>query len=236
MWPWRYQLVLLSVLAAQNTILVLLIKSSLAASTHPTTLNVIAVELVKIAICLLLELPRHHYHPHTLLHSASADPQKHRYTLPAILYALQNNLCLLAMSRMSAVEYQVLYQCKILVTAVMAWWWLKRPITGWQWVSLVLLVAGVSVVAVPSASVSDARYSGGGWGVRRWGWERWQRLPCLPGIAVYIWSGWQRMCPKRGAQSPCNQSDSPFTRYPSPSYCTFLTATNQTPSFHCHDC
>lgn len=154
MWPLRYQFGLLSALAIQNTILLLLLKSSLQDNGHPATLNVIAVELVKILICTLVELPSHNYSLHSIHTAVMHDPHLAHYALPASLYALQNNLCLIAITKMGPVEYQVVYQSKILVTAVMAWWWLGRRVTLVQWASLVVLVAGVVVVVMPEGGAN----------------------------------------------------------------------------------
>jgi len=66
--------------------------------------------------------------------------------IPASLYTLQNNLLFLALSNLDAATYQVTYQLKILATALFSVWMLHKRLSPAQWVSLVLLMIGVSMV------------------------------------------------------------------------------------------
>jgi UDP-sugar transporter A1/2/3 len=59
--------------------------------------------------------------------------------VPSILYTLQNSLQYFSMSRLSAPVFQVLYQMKIITTAVFSVTLLARKITGLQWMSVVAL-------------------------------------------------------------------------------------------------
>jgi UDP-sugar transporter A1/2/3 len=152
MWPVRYQLALLTVLALQNTALILLIKHVTSMRKFPPTLGVILVEITKLVLCYILEAPRHNYSIHSITITALRDPCLTSYAIPALLYTLQNNLCLVAVSRMGPVEYQVLYQSKILTTAFFSWVVLNKTIRLVQWVSLAVLLLGVCVVAVPASS------------------------------------------------------------------------------------
>jgi solute carrier family 35 (UDP-sugar transporter), member A1/2/3 len=59
--------------------------------------------------------------------------------VPSILYTLQNSLQYFSMSRLSAPVFQVLYQLKIVTTAIFSVTLLSRRITALQWLSVVML-------------------------------------------------------------------------------------------------
>ena len=119
---------------------------------------VFLVELLRFAVCLTIALyeisatiPRSM--PATSLFSAlgnaifSGDSWK--MALPAGLYTLANSLQYVAISNLDAATFQVTYQFKIIVTAILSVFMLKRSINGRQWLSLVLLMVGVAIVSLP---------------------------------------------------------------------------------------
>lgn len=59
--------------------------------------------------------------------------------IPSLLYTLQNSLQYFSMSRLSAPVFQVLYQLKIVTTALFSVAILSRKISGIQWLSVVML-------------------------------------------------------------------------------------------------
>lgn len=69
-----------------------------------------------------------------------------KISIPSIIYVLQNNLLYVAVSNLDAATYQVTYQLKILTTAIFSVFMLKKQISKLQWIGLVLLFIGVSVV------------------------------------------------------------------------------------------
>jgi len=75
--------------------------------------------------------------------------------IPASLYVLQNNLLILALTNLDAGTYQVTYQLKILTTAGCSVLLLGRRLTPRQWVSLLVLVAGVVLVQSPNKVAND---------------------------------------------------------------------------------
>jgi solute carrier family 35 (UDP-sugar transporter), member A1/2/3 len=66
--------------------------------------------------------------------------------VPAGLYCMQNNLAYVAISHLEGPSYQLLYQLKILTTAMFSVLMLGRSLRKHQWVSLVLLALGVTLV------------------------------------------------------------------------------------------
>ena len=68
--------------------------------------------------------------------------------IPAGLYTLQNNLLFIALSNLDAATYQVTYQLKILTTALFSVLMLSKKLDSIKWISLVILMFGVSLVQV----------------------------------------------------------------------------------------
>jgi UDP-galactose transporter len=69
-----------------------------------------------------------------------------------VLYTIQNNLQYLAVSNLDAATFQVTYQLKILTTAIFSVLMLGRTLSPRKWLSLLLLVVGVSIIQVPQAT------------------------------------------------------------------------------------
>eukprot|EP00568_Trieres_chinensis_P006544 CAMPEP_0183310896 /NCGR_PEP_ID=MMETSP0160_2-20130417/33912_1 /TAXON_ID=2839 ORGANISM="Odontella Sinensis, Strain Grunow 1884" /NCGR_SAMPLE_ID=MMETSP0160_2 /ASSEMBLY_ACC=CAM_ASM_000250 /LENGTH=431 /DNA_ID=CAMNT_0025475301 /DNA_START=97 /DNA_END=1392 /DNA_ORIENTATION=+ len=66
--------------------------------------------------------------------------------VPSLLYTIQNNLLYLALTNLDAATYQVLYQLKILTTALFSAAMLQRRFSALKWLSLVILTVGVAIV------------------------------------------------------------------------------------------
>ncbi|PHH82331.1 hypothetical protein CDD82_6305 [Ophiocordyceps australis] len=73
---------------------------------------------------------------------------------PAAFYTLQNLLQFVAVENLDPVHFQVLYQVKILTTAIFSVILLRRHLGLQRWVSLVVLTLGVSIVSLPSSERS----------------------------------------------------------------------------------
>ena len=69
-----------------------------------------------------------------------------KLTIPSMLYTLQNSLQYFSMTQLSAPVFQVLYQMKIVTTAVFSVVILSRRVTSLQWLSIVALSGGVALV------------------------------------------------------------------------------------------
>jgi len=76
--------------------------------------------------------------------------------VPSFLYTVQNNLLYLALSNLDASTYQIMYQLKILTTALFSATMLGKTFTKIKWISLVILTAGVATVQLSGSSDSGA--------------------------------------------------------------------------------
>ncbi|AEO63848.1 uncharacterized protein THITE_2109446 [Thermothielavioides terrestris NRRL 8126] len=78
-----------------------------------------------------------------------------KLAIPAVLYTLENNLQYVALSNLDAVQFQVLYQLKILTTAAFMILLLGRTLGARRWLALIILTVGVSVVSLPSSGSKE---------------------------------------------------------------------------------
>jgi UDP-sugar transporter A1/2/3 len=82
-----------------------------------------------------------------------------KLSVPSILYTLQNSLQYVSMSFLSAPVFQVLYQMKIITTAVFSVLLLARRISVGQWMSVVALASGVALVQLSQQKNANDRAS-----------------------------------------------------------------------------
>ena len=150
---WAVQAASLFVLVFQNTGLVLAMRWSRLAKGdlyHPTT-AVVMVEASKYAACMayLLVTQGPAAPMRTLRAEVICKPREvARVSVPALLYTMQSNLLFVALSNMDPAFFQVAYQLKILTTAVFSVTMLRRRVSAGQWAALVLLTAGIAMVAL----------------------------------------------------------------------------------------
>ncbi|PTB65530.1 nucleotide-sugar transporter [Trichoderma citrinoviride] len=84
-----------------------------------------------------------------------------KLVVPGVFYTLQNILQYVAIENLDAVHFQVLYQLKILTTALFSVYLLSRPLGFKRWLSLIVLTLGVSIVSLPGSTTNVAsRVSG----------------------------------------------------------------------------
>ncbi|GMF28687.1 unnamed protein product [Phytophthora fragariaefolia] len=79
-----------------------------------------------------------------------------RVSVPAMLYVVQNNLQYVAVSNLDAPTFQVMYQLKILTTAVFSVAMLRKTVLPTQWGAIVTLMMGVALVQLDEDSASAA--------------------------------------------------------------------------------
>ncbi|KAK3881814.1 hypothetical protein Pcinc_013767 [Petrolisthes cinctipes] len=154
----------LIMLSVQTSTMVLLLRYSRAPTSTPhqhqpylITTAVLLSELLKLALSL------------TFLHLESGRVvsvtgrrvyeevvsrvwETLKLAIPAFLYVVQNNLLFIALSNLDAATYQVTYQLKILTTAIFSWVMLGKRLALIHWLSLCLLMLGVSLVQVEGSS------------------------------------------------------------------------------------
>eukprot|EP01038_Epipyxis_sp_PR26KG_P010847 gene10847-14560_t len=81
-----------------------------------------------------------------------------KLSVPSILYTVQNNLLYYALTHLDAATFQVVYNVKILTTALFSVTMLGRTLSHQQWFSLLLLTAGVTLAQMSAQqSSSDAK-------------------------------------------------------------------------------
>ena len=85
----------------------------------------------------------------TFTHEVLGKPAEGvKLVVPAAIYAFQNNILYQALTYLDSVTYQVTYQLKILTTALFSVLVLHRALHPRQWVALVMLTVGVTIVQV----------------------------------------------------------------------------------------
>lgn len=81
-----------------------------------------------------------------------------KLAIPAALYTLQNTLQYVAIGNLDPIHFQILYQLKILTTALFTVTMLGRSLSPKRWISLLVLTFGVSIVSIPSTSAKDGSF------------------------------------------------------------------------------
>jgi UDP-sugar transporter A1/2/3 len=155
----------LCLLILQTTSLVLVMRYSRIAGKTEDSIEpdrylsstaVVCAEIMKLITCLIIIWVQMDYSFDGLINQLNEDIiQKPLETLklliPAGLYTLQNNLLFVALSNLDAATYQVTYQLKILTTALFSVLMLGRKLDSFKWISLLILMAGVSLVQWPKS-------------------------------------------------------------------------------------
>ncbi|XP_035593432.1 UDP-N-acetylglucosamine transporter-like isoform X3 [Oncorhynchus keta] len=158
----RLKYLSLWVLVFQTTFLVLTMRYSRTlrgdGPRYLASSAVVVAELMKIITCVLLIFKEHSYNVRALnsiLRQEITHKPKEtlKLAIPSGIYTLQNNLLYVALSNLDAATYQVTYQLKILTTALFSVSMLGRRLGVYQWLSLLILMAGVALVQWPSESL-----------------------------------------------------------------------------------
>jgi UDP-galactose transporter len=83
------------------------------------------------------------------LSTAIVSNESWKLAIPAVLYTIQNTLQYIAVSNLDAATFQVTYQLKILTTAIFSVLMLGKSLSPRKWISLLLLIVGVSIIQLP---------------------------------------------------------------------------------------
>ncbi|CEG37693.1 udp-n-acetylglucosamine transporter [Plasmopara halstedii] len=149
-------------LVLQNTALSIVSKYSRANNGpkyRPSTV-VLLVELLKFVLCcfMLYKIKRGNLKATMLTLQIEVFADKKgltKMTVLAFLYALQNMFALVAYDYVDVATYQIVYQLKIITTAMFMILLLQRRFSVVQWCAMVALMAGVAICSysrLPSAS------------------------------------------------------------------------------------
>ncbi|KAF4072563.1 hypothetical protein AMELA_G00264360 [Ameiurus melas] len=149
----------LTVLVIQNASLILSIRyvRTLPGDRFFTTSAVVMAEVLKVFTCLIVILfqKRGNIRDFVALLYDSIVVQYWdtlKLAVPSLIYTLQNNLQYVAISNLPAATFQVTYQLKILTTALFSVLMLRKSLSRVQWISLLLLFAGVAIVQLEQDS------------------------------------------------------------------------------------
>lgn len=153
----------LSLMAVHSTSISLLLKYAHAMSKDGKfidgSLFVCIVEFIKLITCLLIQLCECYfsysngqdafYNFVRLLYLEFLNKERYLISwIPALAYAIQNNLFYIAMNRLSVLEYQFGLQLRVLWAAFASKWLLNHIFTRKQWFSLATLIIGVIIIQI----------------------------------------------------------------------------------------
>ena len=144
--------VALIVLVLQNSTLIIVMKLSRTRSDimYITSTAVVCAEVMKLVVSLILtsrEAASEELSLKAVIYRdiINQPVDMAKLLVPAVLYTIQNNLGYIAVSNLSAAAVQVLYQLKILTTAVFSVALLGRVLNGYKWLTLMTLVIGIAI-------------------------------------------------------------------------------------------
>lgn len=161
----RLKYMSLGVLVLQTTSLVLTMRYSRTLKEdgprYLASSAVVSAEVLKIFVCTLLVFMELNYSVKAMKHLLKEEfvnkpVETMKLAIPAGIYTLQNNLLYVALSNLDAATYQVTYQLKILTTALFSVSMLGKRLGLYQWLSLLFLMAGVTLVQWPTDSGADS--------------------------------------------------------------------------------
>ncbi|XP_040911213.1 solute carrier family 35 member A3b isoform X2 [Toxotes jaculatrix] len=161
----RLKYMSLGVLVLQTTSLVLTMRYSRTLKEdgprYLASSAVVSAEVLKILACTVLVFMENNFSLRAMNQLLKEEimnkpVETMKLAIPAGIYTLQNNLLYVALSNLDAATYQVTYQLKILTTALFSVSMLGRRLGLYQWLSLLLLMAGVTLVQWPTDSRGDS--------------------------------------------------------------------------------
>lgn len=129
----------------------------------PSTV-VVCSEACKLFASVLLLWNQHKFRVSKLIHEIRVEfigrpKELLKMSVPALLYAVQNNLDFVALANLEPGVYQVTCQFKIVTTAAFMVLMLQKRYSLTRWVSIVLLFCGVALVQLQAVQNSNAESS-----------------------------------------------------------------------------
>ncbi|XP_024908121.1 solute carrier family 35 member A3b isoform X2 [Cynoglossus semilaevis] len=162
----RLKYVSLGVLVLQTTSLVLTMRYSRTQKDlgprYLASSAVVCAEALKVFTCILLVFKDSGFSVklmNRLLKEEIVNKplETMKLAIPAGIYTLQNNLLYVALSNLDGATYQVTYQLKILTTTLFSVFMLGKKLSLHQWISLFLLMAGVTLVQLPQSTQDEQK-------------------------------------------------------------------------------
>jgi len=121
---------------------------------------VFMMEISKFTLCIFIIFLEKQSLPGLAMeihkHTVGSPTEMIKLGVPSFLYTVQNNLLYLALTNLDAPTYQILYQLKILTTAIFSKTMLQRQFSNTKWFSLLVLTAGVAVVQLSGSGDSSS--------------------------------------------------------------------------------
>jgi UDP-sugar transporter A1/2/3 len=130
----------LSLLVFQNCSAVLLMRwtqTRRGSVPYSPAAVIVVTEMVKLVVCVFA-IVQQGINLHEIF---KGEPLK--MIIPAGLYSFQNNLLFVALANLEATLFQVTYQTKLLMTALLMVLMLGKRLSVKKWVALVVLFAGI---------------------------------------------------------------------------------------------
>ncbi|XP_063076563.1 UDP-N-acetylglucosamine transporter-like [Engraulis encrasicolus] len=154
----RLKYISLAILVLQCTTLVLAMRYSRALKQdgplYLASSVVVSVEMLKFVTSIFLVFKDNGFNfqasKHVMRDEIINKPiETLKLAIPSGIYTFQNNLAFIALSNLDATTYQVTYQLRILTTALFSVCLLGKKLGLFQWLSLLILMAGVVLVQWP---------------------------------------------------------------------------------------
>jgi UDP-sugar transporter A1/2/3 len=158
-----FKLMLLAMMVLQNSSTVLVGRYTRAgvpeAELYDVNHLITIIELSKLLLSAALEYytTDGHLWQSLDMHILQRPSDALKISVPAILYLVQNTLLYVALTNLTAPIFQVTYQAKLVTTAIVSVFMLKRTYTAQQWTSLVAISLGVAIVVLGEKSSSSSK-------------------------------------------------------------------------------
>ncbi|KAI6191060.1 UDP-galactose translocator [Aphelenchoides bicaudatus] len=160
---WRYKYFGILFLTIQQASMPLMARSARYRNEKDvffTSVNVLIMDLIKLfmsaAIIISNEKSIAGFFRLCIIEIFGDPVETLKICVPSFIYMVQNNLYYIALSNLESTTFCVLYQMKILTTAIMLRFVLSKPLSRVQWMALVILIIGVADVQMQYQPPNDA--------------------------------------------------------------------------------